>query len=78
MESLQIGNIANYNNNMFFLIAGPCVIEGEEITFEIARKLREITTKLQIPFIFKASYRKANRSKVTSFTGIGDKEGLQI
>jgi len=78
MESLKIGNIADYNNNMFFLIAGPCVIEGREITFEIAGKLKEITSRLKIPFIFKASYRKANRSKITSFTGIGDREGLEI
>ncbi len=78
MESLKIGNIADYDNNMFFLIAGPCVIEGREITFEIAGRLKEITSRLKIPFIFKASYRKANRSKITSFTGIGDREGLEI
>lgn len=75
---LQINNLKDYGNNMFFLLAGPCVIEGEEITFSIARRLKEITSKLQIPFIFKASYRKANRSRRDSFTGIGDKEGLEI
>ncbi len=63
---------------MFFLIAGPCVIEGEEITFSIAKELKNITSRLEIPFIFKASYRKANRSRRDSFTGIGDVEGLEI
>ncbi len=63
---------------MFFLIAGPCVIEGREITFSIAKYLKELTSKYEIPFIFKASYRKANRSKLSSFTGIGDIEGLEI
>ena len=55
-----------------FLIAGPCVIESENITVDIAGKLKEITDKLEIPFIFKGSYRKANRSRLDSFTGIGD------
>lgn len=63
---------------MFFLMAGPCVIEGEEITWSIARKLKDLTSKYKIPFIFKASYKKANRSKITSFTGIGDREGLAL
>jgi 2-dehydro-3-deoxyphosphooctonate aldolase (KDO 8-P synthase) len=62
----------------FFLIAGPCVIESEENCFEIAEKLIAITNKLQIPYIFKASFKKANRSKLDSFTGIGDKQALQI
>ena len=62
----------------FFLIAGPCVIEDEKSPFEIAERLVEITDKLKIPFAFKASYRKANRSRVDSFTGIGDWEGLEI
>ncbi len=62
----------------FFLIAGPCVIEDEKSPFEIAERLVEITDKLHIPFAFKASYRKANRSRVDSFTGIGDWEGLEI
>ncbi len=64
--------------NKFFLIAGPCVIENKEMPFEIAEKLLQITTKLNIPFIFKASYRKANRSSIDSFSGIGDIEGLEI
>ncbi|HLS70537.1 MAG TPA: 3-deoxy-8-phosphooctulonate synthase [Chitinophagaceae bacterium] len=62
----------------FFLIAGPCVIEGEQITVEIAKELKRITEKLEIPFIFKASYLKANRTRLDSFTGIGEEEGLEI
>ncbi len=62
----------------FFLIAGPCVIEDDKSPFQIAERLLEITDKLHIPFAFKASYRKANRSRVDSFTGIGDWEGLDI
>jgi 2-dehydro-3-deoxyphosphooctonate aldolase (KDO 8-P synthase) len=66
------------NEGSFFLIAGPCVVENEEITFEIASKLKSITNKLSIPFIFKASYRKANRSKGDSFAGLGDIKALEI
>lgn len=62
----------------FFLIAGPCVIENEELLFTVAEKLIEITTKLNIPYLFKASYRKANRSKANSFQGIGDEQGLRM
>jgi 2-dehydro-3-deoxyphosphooctonate aldolase (KDO 8-P synthase) len=62
----------------FFLIAGPCVIEDHENPFEVCQRLVEITDRLHIPFAFKASYRKANRSSVTSFTGIGDREGLEL
>ncbi|HNQ68963.1 MAG TPA: 3-deoxy-8-phosphooctulonate synthase [Bacteroidales bacterium] len=62
----------------FFLIAGPCVVENEEITFATASKLKVICDKLKIPFIFKASYRKANRSSVNSFSGLGDKKALEI
>lgn len=62
----------------FFLIAGPCVIEDEKSPFLIAERLLEICDRLQIPFAFKASYRKANRSRIDSFTGIGDWEGLEI
>lgn len=69
---------AKTNKETFLLLAGPCVIEGEEITFETAKKLKEITIELEIPFVFKSSYRKANRSRIDSFTGIGDKEGLEI
>lgn len=62
----------------FFLMAGPCAIEGEGMAFDIAGKIVEITEKLRIPFIFKGSYRKANRSRVDSFTGIGDEKALDI
>ncbi|MBQ0006620.1 MAG: 3-deoxy-8-phosphooctulonate synthase [Alistipes sp.] len=64
--------------SQFFLLAGPCVVEGREMTREIAARLKEITTRLDIPFVFKASYRKANRSSIDSFTGIGDEAGLEI
>ena len=64
--------------NKFLLIAGPCAIEGRDIAIEIVRKLKEITTKLSIPLVFKGSYRKANRTRLDSFTGIGDLEALNI
>ena len=62
----------------FFLIAGPCVVEGEEMALEIAEKVKDICQRLEIPYVFKASYRKANRSRLDSFTGIGDLEALRI
>lgn len=62
----------------FFLIAGPCVIEDNTMPFRVAEKIGKICTRLQIPFIFKASYRKANRSRLDSFTGIGDEEALLL
>ncbi|MBW6498307.1 MAG: 3-deoxy-8-phosphooctulonate synthase [Bacteroidales bacterium] len=62
----------------FFLMAGPCVLENQEMGFEIAQKITEITNKLKIPYIFKASYKKANRSKLESFTGIGDTIALNM
>ena len=62
----------------FFLMAGPCAIEGEEMAMQIAERLKAITDKLQIPWIFKGSYRKANRSRLDSFTGIGDEKALRI
>lgn len=62
----------------FFLLAGPCVIEGEEMALQIAEHLLNITSKLHIPLVFKGSYRKANRSRLDSFTGIGDLKALEI
>lgn len=62
----------------FFLIAGPCVVEGEEITLYIAREIKKICEELDIPFYFKASYKKANRSSLNSFTGIGNEEALAV
>ena len=62
----------------FLLIAGPCVVESEEIIFETADHLKKLSEKYQIPFVFKSSYRKANRSKDDSFSGIGDIKALKI
>ena len=74
----KINNLQHQKSGNFFLIAGPCVIESEKIAMEIAEKTLNICNKLEIPFIFKGSYRKANRSRIDSFTGIGDKEALSI
>ena len=65
-------NISELKSDNFFLLAGPCVIEGEEMALNIAEQIMQITSKLNIPYVFKGSYRKANRSHVDSFTGIGD------
>ncbi len=62
----------------FFLLAGPCVIEGEKMALDIAENIMEVTSRLSIPYVFKGSYRKANRSRIDSFTGIGDMEALQV
>lgn len=70
--------IKNLDSNNFFLLAGPCVVESEEIVFETAKTIKEIADRLKIPFIFKASYRKANRSRLDSFAGIGDEKALNI
>jgi 2-dehydro-3-deoxyphosphooctonate aldolase (KDO 8-P synthase) len=74
----SIPKIQYLDKDNFFLIAGPCVVEGEDITFEIARKVKALSDKHEIPFIFKASFRKANRTRLDSFTGLGDATGLQI
>ena len=66
------------NQENFFLLAGPCVIEGEVMAMRIAEKIVNITEKLKIPYVFKGSYRKANRSRLDSFTGIGDEKALKI
>ena len=73
-----LNNLKHTDSNNFYLLAGPCAIEGEEMAFEIAEKIKEVTDKLKIPFIFKGSYRKANRSRLDSFTGIGDEKALKI
>lgn len=65
-------------NTPFFLIAGPCVVEGEEITLLIAREIKKICEELEIPYYFKASYKKANRSSLHSFTGIGNEQALAV
>lgn len=70
--------LASSATGNFFLLAGPCVIEGEKMALEIAEKAMEVTSRLDIPYVFKGSYRKANRSRIDSFTGIGDLEALRI
>ena len=74
----KINNLQHNNSGNFFLISGPCAIEGEEMAFKISEQILTICNRLQIPFIFKGSYRKANRSRLDSFTGIGDIEALSI
>ena len=73
-----LDKIKHTESGNFFLMAGPCAIEGEDIALRIAEKIISITDKLKIPYIFKGSYRKANRSKGSSFTGIGDEKALRI
>jgi 2-dehydro-3-deoxyphosphooctonate aldolase (KDO 8-P synthase) len=68
----------SYHPDHFFLIAGPCVVESEELVMEIADKVSAICQRLEIPYVFKASYRKANRTSAGSFTGIGDDNGLSL
>ncbi len=74
----HLENIKHKDSKNFFLIAGPCAIESEEMAMEIAERIIKITEKHQIPYIFKGSFKKANRSRVDSFTGIGDEKALQI
>jgi 2-dehydro-3-deoxyphosphooctonate aldolase (KDO 8-P synthase) len=74
----KIPGIKHCKSGNFLLIAGPCVIENEEMPYEIAERILKISDKYEIPFVFKASYRKANRSKADSFSGIGDIKGLEI
>tara|TARA_B100000795_G_scaffold107011_1_gene79033 strand:- start:3470 stop:4288 length:819 start_codon:yes stop_codon:yes gene_type:complete len=78
MQLSQIPNIKHTDANNFFLLAGPCAIEGEDMAMRIAEKVLEITNKLEIPYIFKGSFKKANRSRIDSFTGIGDEKALKI
>lgn len=74
----KIKNLKFTDQNNFFIIAGPCVIEGEKIAFEIAEAILKVSEKYKIPFIFKGSFKKANRSRIDSFTGIGDVKALEI
>lgn len=73
-----IPGITDTGNGQFFLLAGPCVVESRDLVMTIAEHLKAVTGKLGIPFVFKASYRKANRSRVDSFAGIGDEKALKI
>lgn len=74
----HLENIKHKDSKNFFLIAGPCAIESEEMAMDIAERIIKMTEKYQIPYIFKGSFKKANRSRVDSFTGIGDEKALQI
>ncbi len=78
MIQQYLPTIKHGESTCFFLMAGPCAIEGEEIALRIAERIVQITDKYQIPYIFKGSYRKANRSRSDSFTGIGDEKALKI
>lgn len=74
----HLSNISHKDSKNFFLIAGPCAIENEDMAMRIAETAIKITDKYKIPYIFKGSFKKANRSRVDSFTGIGDEKALQI
>ena len=78
MDLKAIPNLKYLESNNFFLIAGPCAIEGEEMAFKIAENCIKICDKLKVPYIFKGSFKKANRSRIDSFTGIGDEIALKI
>jgi len=78
MNIKNIPNIKHTESGNFFLLAGPCAIESEEMAFKIAERLVKITNDLSIPFVFKGSFKKANRSRIDSFTGIGDIKALEI
>ncbi|MGB1971073.1 MAG: 3-deoxy-8-phosphooctulonate synthase [Flavobacteriaceae bacterium] len=78
MTFSALPQLAHTDKNNFFLIAGPCAIEGEDMAMEIAESILSITQKLEIPYIFKGSFKKANRSRIDSFTGIGDQKALEI
>ncbi|WP_430907068.1 3-deoxy-8-phosphooctulonate synthase [Maribacter sp. 2-571] len=78
MELTRIPKIKHADSGNFFLLSGPCAIEGEEMALRIAEKIVTVTDQLRIPYVFKGSFKKANRSRVDSFTGIGDEKALKI
>lgn len=78
MNLQDIPKIKHINSNNFFLLAGPCAIESEDMALRIAEKVVSITSKLEIPYIFKGSFKKANRSRIDSFSGIGNEKALRI
>ena len=78
MALQNIPNIKHADSNNFFLLCGPCAIECEDMALRIAEKVITITNKLEIPYIFKGSFKKANRSRIDSFSGIGDEKALKI
>ncbi len=75
---ITVPKIKHSNSDNFFLLAGPCAIEGEDMALRIAESIVKITDKLEIPYVFKGSFKKANRSRIDSFTGIGDENALKI
>lgn len=78
MDLALIPKIKHLDANNFFLLAGPCAIEGEDMAMRIAERVLKITDTLKIPYVFKGSFKKANRSRIDSFTGIGDEKALKI
>lgn len=78
MNTFTIPKLKHSDSNNFFLLCGPCAIEGEDMALRIAEKVVSITDKLHIPYVFKGSFKKANRSRIDSFTGIGDEKALEI
>ncbi|HET8736830.1 MAG TPA: 3-deoxy-8-phosphooctulonate synthase [Pricia sp.] len=78
MDLSRIPQLNHTDSNNFFLLSGPCAIEGEEMALRIAERIVEVTHKLKIPYVFKGSFKKANRSRVDSFMGIGDEKALKI
>ena len=78
MSIITIPQIKHTTSNNFFLLSGPCAIEGEDMALRIADKIVSITDQLKIPYVFKGSFKKANRSRIDSFTGIGDEKALKI
>ncbi|NKI33133.1 3-deoxy-8-phosphooctulonate synthase [Croceivirga thetidis] len=78
MDLAKIPQLKHTDSNNFFLLSGPCAIEGEDMALRIAEHIVEVTQKLKIPYVFKGSFKKANRSRIDSFTGIGDEKALKI
>ncbi|WP_340154269.1 3-deoxy-8-phosphooctulonate synthase [uncultured Winogradskyella sp.] len=78
MDFKLIPKLKHTDSNNFFLLCGPCAIEGEDMALRIAEKVIKITNKLEIPYVFKGSFKKANRSRIDSFTGIGNEKALKI
>jgi len=78
MDLTKIPQLKNTDSNQFFLLSGPCAIEGEDMALRIAEHIVKVTDRLKIPYVFKGSFKKANRSRVDSFTGIGDEKALKI
>ncbi len=78
MDVKQIKNIKHTSSNNFFLLSGPCSIEGRDMAMKIAEEMVKITDELKIPYVFKGSFKKANRSRIDSYTGIGDEKALKI